>query len=144
MTTCEEVVTLAEKTGVSLAVEDGRLAIRGDAGDVARVASLAATVRDALIALLEAPAIELTHRTTVDLIFNDPETGTVRTIPTGTPCRRFSGTTGAMLAGVKLDYMGEWAANKNVDRGYGLIWIEGALRGVSFSDVQPLKGAPHS
>jgi hypothetical protein len=90
-----------------------------------------------------APSIDLTHRTTVDLIFNDPETGTVRTIPGGTPCRRFSGTTGAMLAGVKLDYMGEWAANKNIERGYGLIWIEGALRGVSFSDVQPLKGATH-
>ena len=89
------------------------------------------------------PAIIQTHRTTCDLIFNDPETGTVRTIPGGTPCRRFSGTTGAMLAGVKLDYMGEWAANKNIERGYGLIWIEGALRGVSFSDVQPLKGATH-
>jgi hypothetical protein len=89
------------------------------------------------------PSIEPTHRTTVDLIFNDPETGTVRTIPGGTPCRRFSGTTGAMLAGVKLDYMGEWAANKNIERGYGLIWIEGALRGVSFSDVEPLKGGPH-
>ncbi len=86
------------------------------------------------------PSIEPTHRTTVDLIFNDPETGTVRTIPGGTPCRRFSGTTGAMLAGVKLDYMGEWAANKNIERGYSLIWLEGMLRGVHFSDIEPLKG----
>ena len=91
----------------------------------------------------EQPAIEPTHRTTVDLIFNDPETGTVRTIPGGTPCRRFSGTTGAMLSGVKLDYMGQWAANKNVERGYGLIWIDGMLRGVHFSDVEPMKGARH-
>jgi hypothetical protein len=140
VTTCEEVVTLAEKTGVSLAVEDGRLAIRGDAGDVARVASLAATVRDALIALLEAPAIELTHRTTVDLIFNEPATGTVRTVPAGTPCRRFASPSSAMMAGINLDYMGEWAANKNIDRGYSLIWLEGMLRGVHFSDIEPLEG----
>ena len=90
------------------------------------------------------PLENVTHRTTRPLLFNDATTGTGRTIPAGTLCRQFSGTTGAMLAGVKLDFMGQWAANKNLERGYGLIWIEGALRGVSFTDVEPLKGATHS
>jgi hypothetical protein len=140
VTTCEEVVNLAEMTGVALAVEGGRLAIRGDADDVARVASLASTVRDALVALLVAPTISPTHRTAVDLIFNDPETGIVRTIPAGTHCRRFSSPSSAMLAGVPLDYEGQWAAKKNIERGYSLIWLDGMLRGVHFSDIEPLKG----
>ena len=82
------------------------------------------------------PAIELLHRTTVDLIFNSPATGKIRTIPAGTPCRKFASPTSAMLAGVKLDYSGSWAATKNIERGYCLIWVEGALRGVHFSDVE--------
>jgi hypothetical protein len=45
-----------------------------------------------------------------------------------------------MMAGINLDYMGEWAANKNIDRGYSLIWLEGMLRGVHFSDIEPLEG----
>jgi hypothetical protein len=43
-----------------------------------------------------------------------------------------------MMAGVHLDYMGQWCANKNLERGYFLIWIDGALRGVHFSDIEPL------
>jgi hypothetical protein len=140
VTTCEEVVNLAETTGVALAVEGGRLAIRGDADDVARVAALAATVRDALVALLVAPAISPTHITTVGLIFNDPATGTVRTIPAGTPCRRLASPSSALMAGVKLDFAESWAANKNIERGYCLIWLDGMLRGVHFSDIEPLKG----
>lgn len=89
------------------------------------------------------PAIIQTHRTTCDLIFNDPETGTVRTIPAGTHCRRFASPTSALMAGVHLDYMGEWAANKNIERGYSLIWLDGMLRGVHFSDIEPLKGIPN-
>jgi hypothetical protein len=88
----------------------------------------------------EAPAIESTHRTTVDLIFNDPEAGTVRTLPAGTLCRRFSSPTSALMAGVPLDFAGNWAAAKNIERGYSLIWLEGMLRGVHFSDIEPLKG----
>jgi len=86
----------------------------------------------------EAPAIELPHRTTVDLIFNDPATGKIRTILAGTPCRRFSSPNAALMAGVPLDFNGNWAANKNIERGYYLIWIEGALRGVHFSDVETI------
>jgi hypothetical protein len=84
--------------------------------------------------------IEPTHRTTVDLIFNDQTTGAVRTIPAGTLCRRFASATAAKYAGIHLDYEGEWAANKNIERGYHLIWLEGALRGVHFSDIEPLEG----
>jgi len=90
------------------------------------------------------PAIELPHRTTVDLIFNDPAAGKIRTIPAGTPCRRFSSPNSALLAGVPLDFNGNWAANKNIERGYSLIWIEGALRGVHFSDVETNLERTHS
>ena len=144
MTACAEVFALAERTGVTLAVSEGRLAIRGSADDVDRVLPLAAAVRDELMALLLAPAIELTHRTTCALIFNDPATGKIRTVPAGTPCRRFSSPNAAMLAGVKLDYSGSWAATKNIERGYCLIWIEGALRGVHFSDVETNLERTHS
>ena len=89
-------------------------------------------------------AIELLHRTTVDLIFNDPATGKIRTIPAGTPCRKFASPTSALMAGVPLDFNDNWAASKNIERGYCLIWIEGALRGVHFSDVEAILERTHS
>ena len=113
--------------------------LRGkEGGKTPTVASVATVAVANPLENVTVPTIEPTHRTTVDLIFNDPATGNIRTIPAGTPCRRFSSPNAALMAGVPLDFNGNWAANKNIERGYCLIWVEGALRGVHFSDVETI------
>ncbi len=140
MTTCAEVLNCAVESGVTLSVKEGRLSIRGSADAVEFVKRLAVEVRDELIARLAPPQIELTHRTTTPLIFHDPETGKEKTIATGTPCRQFFNPQSAQIAGVRFSYDQSWAATRNLQNGYALVWLDGMLRGVSFDDVELIDG----
>ena len=143
MTTCAEVVALAETMEVLLSVKEGRLSIVGTAEAVAAVKKIAVDVRDELIARLTAPMIELTHKTTRELIFHDPATGTTRVIPPGTPCRQFMSPSSFALAGIPSSYEQKWAATRNLQGGYSLVWLDGMVRGVSFSDVAPQDTPTH-
>ena len=136
MTTCAEVLNCADASGVTLAVKEGRLSIRGSVDAVEFVRRLAIEVRDELVAQLTQPQIELTHRTTTPLIFHDPETGKVEIIASGTPCRQFFNPQLAKIAGVRFSYDQSWAAERNLKNGYTLVWLDGMLRGVSFDDVE--------
>ncbi|MBI4740860.1 MAG: hypothetical protein HY777_04745 [Betaproteobacteria bacterium] len=90
-------------------------------------------MRDELIARLTTPFITCTHRTTGDLTFNDPATGREKVIPSGTLCRLV-----AYQEIAELDFENQWAAKRNLQHGYCLIWLDGMLRGVAFKDAELL------
>lgn len=66
------------------------------------------------------------------LIFNDPLTGKEFEIPAGEPCFQVGSLKEASAAGYlnEKDEAAMWAARTNLQRGYVLLWIRGALRGV--------------
>ena len=134
MTSCEEVLAIAEKSGVAVSIKDGRLSIRGAPSDVERILSLAKEVRDDLIAKLTLNHIRLTHITTRELIFNDPATGKSQHIPAGTPCRQFADPKSAEREGALSGYEENWGATRNLQSGYALIWVAGKVRGVGRHD----------
>lgn len=67
------------------------------------------------------------------LIFNDPLTGKEFKIPAGEPCFQVGSLKEASAGGYlnEKDEAAMWAARTNLQRGYVLLWIRGALRGVS-------------
>ena len=71
------------------------------------------------------------------LIFNNPATGQVETIPAGEPCKLVESVDEAKRSGLLQDPMAIWAAETNLKRGYSLVLLRGMLRGVDCDDIAP-------
>lgn len=71
------------------------------------------------------------------LIFNNPETGQIETIPAGEPCKYVESLEEAKRSGLLQDSMAVWGAETNLKRGYSLVLLRGKLRGVERDDIAP-------
>lgn len=72
------------------------------------------------------------HKTLRPLLFNDPNGGRVFEVPAGTACTLLESIDHACNHGY-LDRKNEsdiWAARANLQRGFSLVWLKGALRGI--------------
>ncbi|BAK75339.1 hypothetical protein NH8B_0504 [Pseudogulbenkiania sp. NH8B] len=106
------------------------------------VADMTAAVATA--AALKQPLLDRslspTHRTTAPLLFHQPGRGPFL-IGAGELVHVFPSLFAAKAAGLPADVwdgLGEWAAQKNVEKGYRLVWIEGDLRGVHPDHLEEL------
>jgi len=83
------------------------------------------------------------RRTRGALVFNDPAKGEEFVVPAGEPYVLVKSLKDAVAWGYlnDRDEAAVWAARTNLQRGYELIWIRGALRGVQAGALeQPLPG----
>ena len=83
------------------------------------------------------------RRTSRPLVFNDPLKGEEFVVRSGEPYVLVKSLKDAVAWGYlnDKDEAAVWAARTNLQRGYELIWIRGALRGVQASALeQPLPG----
>lgn len=79
-----------------------------------------------------------THRLIEPLVFNDPASSDgLLEIPVGVTCAIFRSLSSARVAGC-LSATAQWAASANLQKGYWLGWLQGALRGVSPFSVRLL------
>jgi hypothetical protein len=69
------------------------------------------------------------------LIFNNPATGRVETIPAGEPCKLVESVEEAKRRGLLQEPMAIWATETNLKRGYSLVLLRGILRGVDRDDI---------
>lgn len=78
------------------------------------------------------------RRTSRPLIFNDPAKGKEFEIPAGEPYVLVKSLKDAVAWGYlnDKDDAAMWAARTNLQRGYVLIWIRGALRGVQVEALE--------
>lgn len=83
------------------------------------------------------------RRSCKPLIFNDPVTGKEFEIPAGETVIMVSSLKDASAAGYlnEKDEAAMWAARTNLQRGYVLLWIRGALRGVHPESLEPASQA---
>ncbi len=75
--------------------------------------------------------------TVKSLIFNNPASGQVETIPVGEPCNLVESVEEAKMRGLLKDQMAVRAAETNLKRGYCLVLLRGILRGVDRDDIAP-------
>ncbi|WP_024304112.1 hypothetical protein [Pseudogulbenkiania sp. MAI-1] len=81
-----------------------------------------------------------THRTTAPLLFHQPGKGPFL-IGAGELVHVFPSLFAAKAAGLPAEVwqgLGEWAAQKNVEKGYRLVWVEGDVRGVHPDHLEAL------
>lgn len=71
------------------------------------------------------------------LIFNNPASGQVETIPVGEPCSLVESVEEAKRRGLLKDQTAIWAAETNLKRGYCLVLLKGMVRGVDRDDIAP-------
>lgn len=81
------------------------------------------------------------RRTSRSLVFNDPLKGEEFVVPAGEPYVLVKSLKDAIAWGYlnDKDEAAVWAARTNLQRGYELIWIRGALRGVQASALEQQK-----
>ncbi len=77
--------------------------------------------------------------TVKSLIFNNPASGQVETIPAGEPCSLVESVEEAKRRGLLQDQTAIWAAETNLKRGYCLVLLRGMVRGVDRDDIAPRK-----
>lgn len=79
-----------------------------------------------------------THQTNKLLLFNDPSQQQTIEIPAKTPCLLVRSVELAKLYGLLAEPMEVQFAKSAVGKGFQLVWLQGRLRHLSKSDLEPL------